>query len=377
MKKRFAVTYRIQAKNNSDARDKAEKICIEQTVEFPPAHIKDKYILNNIIGKIESIRPAGKGSYVTVITYADESGGGEVTQLLNVLLGNSSIIPGIRIENISLSPSLLIKYKGPRFGIAGIRKILGVYNRPLLCSAIKPMGTSAKRLAKLAGKFALGGLDMIKDDHGLADQEFSPFKERVSRVCKAVRRSEKIAGTRCLYAPNITADGGETLKRARFAKKAGAGALVISPALCGFGTVKEIADDPSIGLPILMHPAFMGAFTTSCQSGISHAALYGTIARLCGADATIFPNFGGRFSFSKEECASIAVSARDKHGRLKPIFPAPGGGMQLETVKQMVDFYGKDVLFLMGGGLFSAGPVIYAEDLSYSRDAETRAFVFY
>lgn len=357
---RFSVTYKIQASNIKEAKQKAANICIEQTVEFPPAHIKDKYILNTIIGKISSIKPVGRGAFSAVISYADESAGPEVTQFLNVLLGNSSIIPGIRIEALRLSTSLLKKFKGPRFGISRIRKILGVHNRPLLCSAIKPMGLPAGELAALAGKFALGGLDMIKDDHGLADQEFSPFKERVSRVADAVRKSEKITGTRCLYAPNITADGSETLKRARFAKKAGAGALVISPALCGFGAIKEIADDKSISLPVLMHPAFMGSFTANPASGISHGVLYGDIARVCGADAAIFPNFGGRFSFSKEECAAIAKSTRIKNGKLKPIFPAPGGGMQLDTVRQMVDFYGKDVLFLMGGGLFSAGSDLMA-----------------
>jgi len=365
MNNRFTVNYRICAKNIAEAKQKANDICVEQTVEFPPEFITKEYIKNTLLGRIVSLEPSKKGLFTASISYANDSAGSEITQLLNVIFGNTSIKPGIRVEDLNFSPALLKKYNGPRFGVEGVRKILSVYNRPLLCSALKPMGLTPKELAALASKFTLGGLDMIKDDHGLADQKFSHFKERVARCSDAVSTSEKLTKTRCLYAPNITADGDETIKRARFAKKAGAGALVISPGLCGFGSVRQIADDASINLPILLHPAFLGAFTANPQNGISHAALYGQIARLCGADAAIFTNFKGRFSFSREECASIAEKTRNKMGNIKKIFPAPGGGMQLSTVKEMTKFYGKDVLFLMGGGLFSAGPDLLENCLKF------------
>ena len=355
MSDRFSVVYKI-AGNLEQAAAKAKQICIEQTVEFPPAHIGDPYILNTIIGQIVSLTPSDQDAYLAEISYAAESAGYELTQFLNVLFGNSSINPGIRIERIQLGDSLTQQLRGPRFGIQGIREILGVHDRPLLSSAVKPMGTSVPDLARLAGQLTLGGLDMIKDDHGLADQRFSPFHERVTRVAEAVRAAEQKTGCRCLYAPNITADGDETIRRAHLAKAAGAGALVISPALCGFGFIKQIAADETIALPILFHPALAGSFTVHADSGISHAALYGQIARIAGADATIFPNFGGRFSFARQECAAIAQAACQPMGHRKPIFPMPGGGLTLESIPDMVKFYGKEVIFLIGGGLFSAGP---------------------
>ena len=80
------------------------------------------------------------------------------------------------------------------------------------------------------------------------------------------------------------------------------------------------------------------------------------MARLAGADATIYPNFGGRFSFSKEECLSIVRGTAVKMGKIKAIFPCPGGGMELSRIPEMLEVYGREIIFLIGGDLFSHGP---------------------
>jgi ribulose-bisphosphate carboxylase large chain len=80
--------------------------------------------------------------------------------------------------------------------------------------------------------------------------------------------------------------------------------------------------------------------------------LCGQITRLAGADGVVYPNFGGRFSFTKQECIDIAEATKVDMGHIKPIFPCPGGGMGLDRVPEMLEVYGKDVVFLMGGGLF-------------------------
>jgi ribulose-bisphosphate carboxylase large chain len=217
------------------------------------------------------------------------------------------------------------------------------------------MGLSCTELSDLAYQFALGGMDMIKDDHGLTDQCCSPFEERVKRCVEAVQRASRETGRPSLYIANITAPHREVMKRARIAKDAGAGGLMVAPGLIGFDLMRELADDDSISLPILTHPAMQGSFVTS-RNGISHGVIFGQLARLAGADATIFPNFGGRFSFSREECGEIVEGTALPMGHLKPIFPAPGGGMSLDRVPEMLDTYGHDLIFLIGGGLFKHGP---------------------
>ncbi len=361
---RFSVIYRIFG-NESEARAKAEDICIEQTIEFPPDLVAEGAIKDHVVGRIESFERSDKESFLALISYAVEIAAGELTQFLNVVFGNTSIKPGICVENLDMPLSLLARFRGPRFGRLGIRKLLGITHRPLLSTAVKPMGLTCLELADLGYRFALGGIDIIKDDHGLTDQCCSPYEERVKRCSDAVARANRETGNKSIYVANITASSREVRNRALTAKKAGAGGLMASPGLIGFDLMREIADDEEIALPILTHPALQGSFVTG-RGGMSHGVLFGQIARLGGADATIFPNYGGRFSFSREECADIVAGTEVPMGSIKTIFPAPGGGMNLDRVPEMLATYGKDLIFLIGGGLFRHGPDI-VENCRYFR----------
>jgi ribulose-bisphosphate carboxylase large chain len=347
---RFTVTYTITSAQQ-DAENRVEGISREQTVEFPRDLVPDGPIRDEIIGRIESIETIDPSRCRATISYASEIVSAELPQFINVLFGNISIQPGIRIERFDLPETMLQQFRGPRFGQPGWREILNIHHRPLLCTALKPMGLSAESLAEYAHKFALGGIDIIKDDHGLANQTFCTFEERVQRCSDAVASANQETGLNTLYTPNITGPTDKMIARARFAKEHGAGALLISPGISGFDIMRLIADDDSINLPILSHPAFSGSFVTSADNGILHYALYGQLQRLSGADGSIFPSFGGRFAFSVEECQSIVSGCVDSMGPLKPIFASPGGGMNLERIPAMQEVYGAQVIYLIGGGL--------------------------
>lgn len=361
---RFTVTYLIFGARQ-EAFDKAKDICIEQTVEFPANLLPAGVIRDDIVGRIESFDPFEQG-YKARISYANETAALELTQLLNVVFGNISIKPGIKVESIDLPPSLLGRWNGPRFGTEGLRKFLGIPQRPLLFTALKPMGLSAQQLADLAYQVAIGGIDIIKDDHGLTDQCFAPFEERVRLCAAAVGKANRETGGNSIYVANVTAPADHIVKRARQAKEAGAGGIMVSPGLVGFDTMRRLADDENIALPVFSHPAFIGSYVTGGTTGFSHRALFGQITRLAGADAVIYPNFGGRFSFSRAECESIAAAARADMAGIKPIFPAPGGGMSIDRIPELYRVYGNDVMFLIGGGLFQHGPDV-VENCRYFR----------
>jgi ribulose-bisphosphate carboxylase large chain len=352
---RFQVVYQLVG-DEAEARRKALDICLEQTVELPDDLVPDGPIRDSIVGRVETLRAIAADRCEAVISYAVESAGAELTQLLNVIFGNISIKPGIRVERLELPESLLGRFQGPRFGRQGVRDLLGVPARPLLCTALKPQGLPSRQLAELAYRFALGGIDIIKDDHGLADQSFAPFRERVQRCAEAVERANRETGRACIYMANVSAPADQVVARAQLAKESGARGLLVAPGLIGLDMLRLLAENDALALPIMSHPAFQGSFVTSPQQGIAPAALFGQLARLAGADATIYPNYGGRFSFSRELCQSIVTASAETMGRLKPIFPTPGGGMSLERVPDMLDLYGREVIFLIGGGLLKHSP---------------------
>jgi ribulose-bisphosphate carboxylase large chain len=364
---RFSVIYRLISADEQEARQKAWGICLEQTVEFPEELVPAGMIRDDIVGRIEALAPISAGVYQAVISYAVETTANEFTQLLNVVFGNISIKPGIRVERLELPQALLSQYGGPRFGREGLRKLLGVSGRPLLFTALKPMGLSPAQLADMAYKCAMGGIDIIKDDHGLTNQVFAPFRERVTACVEAVEKANAQTGRQTIYVPNITAPANEVVARAKLAKTLGAKGVMLSPAITGLDVMKFLAEDAEFGLPVISHPAFQGSYVTSHNNGISHFALFGQITRLAGADVVIYPNFGGRFSFSREECQDIVSGTCVNMGQIKPIFPSPGGGMSLDRIGELMAVYGNEVIFLVGGGLFKHGPDLI-ENCRYFHD---------
>jgi ribulose-bisphosphate carboxylase large chain len=351
--KRFSVVYRIGGDKES-ARRIAADICVEQTVEFPPQCLPPGVIPEEIVGRVESFEPeAGHdAAWRAEISFAYELAAGEFTQFLNVVFGNISIKRNIQVTAIRPGACLDGALAGPRYGVEGIRRLVGVHGRPLVFSAIKPMGLSARDMGKLAGQFALGGVDLIKDDHGLSNQVFAPFEDRVKYCAGAVAEANAKTGGKTVYLPNVSAPAEILLERAARAKELGAGGVILSPGLTGLDGLRAAA--ASCGVPVFAHPAFLGSYAIN-PDGISCAVLFGALMRLAGADATIFPNYGGRFPLTKDECLSIASACREESSNLKPIFPCPAGGMEIEKIGDMIQSYGKDTLILIGGGLFSMG----------------------
>lgn len=369
---RFLVRYRLTG-DESEARAKAADLCLEQTVECPADILPKGFIPDHVVGRLESLQKStalDAPASDVLVSFVNDTTGGELTQLCNVLFGNISLKKGFRLSRLEDGGTLWGKFKGPRFGREGLRALLGEPHRPLLSTAVKPMGLSAEELARLAGRFAAGGIDIIKDDHGLANQPFASFAERAERCAQAVRTAAAPTGRTILYAPNVTAPAGEVHERARLAKKAGAGALLICPGLTGLDAMRALADDDALGLPILAHPAFLGSFVTSPDNGISHYALFGQLMRLAGADASIFPHSGGRFGFSLDECREVADGCQDALGNLRSIFPAPGGGMSLQRLPELLEFYGSEVMFLVGAALVRNGPDIEKNCELYRRLVE-------
>jgi ribulose-bisphosphate carboxylase large chain len=78
------------------------------------------------------------------------------------------------------------------------------------------------------------------------------------------------------------------------------------------------------------------------------------LLRLYGADAVIFVNYGGRFAYPPDDCAAIAANLRTPWDHIAPALPVPAGGMLVERVPEMLDFYGPDSMMLIGGNLLIA-----------------------
>ncbi|MDZ4791827.1 MAG: RuBisCO large subunit C-terminal-like domain-containing protein [Hyphomicrobiales bacterium] len=356
---RITAFYRVRA-DASAIEDKARAVANEQSVEMPLEAISDARVLGTIVGRVESIDDCGQGEFLVRISLSAETAGGEAGQLLNMLFGNTSIHDTVSLEDIELPASLLEAFGGPRVGMRALQARAGAQHRALSCAALKPQGLSVAALADIAGRLARGGVDFIKDDHGLANQLYSPFAERVAACAAAVRSASAETGLPTRYAPNVSGNLDNLRQQIALACDEGLDTVLIEPMICGLSAFHTVTREFS-SVAFLAHPAMAGA------ARIAPPLLLGKLFRLFGATATIFPHYGGRFGYSLETCNEIARASRDEWAGLDACLPAPAGGVTMDRLTEILEFYGPDIMVLMGGGLLAAGERLTEETETFAR----------
>lgn len=354
------VVYELAVRAGEDPEARARAVAVEQTVELGEEGA-DSALLARAVGRVESVEPVDSGApgrqcgdrrVRAAIAYPAAALEPTLAGITSLLFGNVSLQAGVRVAAVEWPASLLAILGGPRFGVDGLRRLIGAGRRPLTATALKPLGASPAELADRARRFALGGIDLVKDDHGLADQALAPFGERVRRCQEAVLEANAETGGASLYLPNLTGPPASLPGRLDLLRSLGVKAVLVAPLPLGLDVTRELAS--SSGLALLAHPALSGAFFAPGH-GIAPAVLLGDLFRAAGADGVIYPHPGGRFSFSDPDANDLCRALRDPLGGLLPSFPVAAGGIEVEGVGSVLDRLGPDTILLVGGSLYRRG----------------------
>ncbi|MBF0430097.1 MAG: ribulose 1,5-bisphosphate carboxylase [Fibrobacteria bacterium] len=278
--------------------------------------------------------------------------GAQMPMLFTTVFGNISGMGKIKLLDIHFPKECANQYPGPKFGIKGLRKLLGVEKRPLLNNMIKPStGIPPEKSAELLYNAAVGGADIMKDDEVMGDRDFSPALKRLEACMKAIKRVEEETGEKKLYCLNITDDADRCIKKAHDAIDAGANALMVNYLTLGFGTMCALARDKKINVPILAHLDHGGAFYGSPWHGMSSNLIYGKLARLSGIDMLAIPTPYGKFALSHEKYMKIILGLRSKFHDVKPTFPLTGGAIKQPHLPQFIEELGYDFIIGAGGAI--------------------------
>jgi ribulose-bisphosphate carboxylase large chain len=355
---RIRAHYRLAATPDGlEAR--ASALALEQSIEMPLEAVWSAHVRDEVVARVEEVTEVAPDRYHVVLGIATATAGGEIGQLLNMLFGNCSLQDDVELVDVELPAALRDVFGGPRHGVEGLRALVGAGDRAMTMTALKPLGLTPEEMAALAGAFARAGLDIIKDDHGIADQARAPFAARLAACQRAVAEANAATGGRSLYAPALSGGPKQLARQLQIAREAGVQAVLACPMVMGLPSFFELVRD-NPWCAFIAHPALGGA------ARIHPPLLFGKLFRLLGADATIFPNYGGRFSYSRASCLALAHAARVPWGDIRACAPVPAGGMNVARVQEMLDAYGADVILLVGGALLMAGREL---------DARSREFV--
>ncbi|MHA7963456.1 2,3-diketo-5-methylthiopentyl-1-phosphate enolase [Paenibacillus sp. CAU 1782] len=353
------ATYRA-FDDKADFHKKALSIAVGLTVgswtELPEAQ---KAEMEKHLGKVVSVEvfesadgAAGTRYADIAIAYPDINFSRDLPALLVTVFGKLSMDGKIRLVDLEVSQDYASAFPGPKFGLEGVRNLLGVHDRPLLMSIFKSVvGYDLANLQEQFYRQALGGVDLIKDDEILFENPLTPLEKRVEACMEAAAKAQAETGQKLLYAVNLTGPTSRLADQARKAIAAGANALLFNVLAYGFDVLHELSSDPDISVPIAAHPAMAGAIYPSPHYGISASLLLGKLMRLAGADLVLFPSPYGSVVMPREENMAVKDALLAPLHGLKTSFPVPSAGIHPGLVPLILKDFGRDVVVNAGGGI--------------------------
>ena len=273
--------------------------------------------------------------------------------ILSSIAGNVfglKALRNLRLNDINLPPKLVQGFRGPQFGIKGIRELLKVWDRPLVGTIIKPkIGLKTSDHAQVAYEAWTGGCDIVKDDENLSGQRFNPFEDRIVKTLESRDRAEEETGERKVYMANITAETETMLKRAEYVLNHGGEYVMVDILTCGFSALQTLRDHGS-KLVIHAHRAGHAAFTKNAKHGIAMRVI-AKVARIIGVDQLHVGTIVGKMSETKEEVLENISALKEEMNGLKPVMPVASGGIHRRLVPALIKTFGKDFIIQAGGGI--------------------------
>ena len=251
------------------------------------------------------------------------------------------IITNCRIIDIKFPPSMLAEFRGPKFGIGGIRMHTNVWNKPLLGGIIKPkVGLHPKILLEVVKKLVDGGVNFIKEDEIMSNPNHCPLEERVPLVMNWLNNN----APNVIYAVCINSDAHCVLDRANSVLAMEGNAIHLN-IWSGLGTYKALRE---LDLPLFLFFQKSGdKVMTSALNQYSIAwPVICKLAALMGVDFIHAGMWGGYMHNVESELNNILNILRTRE-----VMPSLSCGMHPGIVNQITEMFGTEYMATVGGAI--------------------------
>ncbi len=329
--------------------------------------------LSTLTSRIRRMRARAfeiKGPYVKIAYPIELFELGSIPQLLSSIAGNifgMKAINNLRLEDIHFPKKYVKSFKGPQFGIKGVRKFMKIKDRPLTATVPKPkVGMTTKEFSDIAYQLWMGGLDFVKTDENMTSQGFVNFYKTTKKVLEMRKKAEKETGERKEFLANVTAETEEMIKRAKFVKDHGGKYVMVdflTVGFAGFQTLRNFCQKHKLAIHV--HRAFHASFDRNKKHGMTMLVL-AKLVRLIGGDTLHIGTAIGKLVGTEDEVLQIEQEItqdiekplksdsnvlNQKWYNLKPTMPVSSGGLHPGIVPQIVKMLGKDIMVQAGGGV--------------------------
>lgn len=330
-----------------------EDIAIGQSLgAWEDSHV-DPASLARLVAKLVSVTKEGT-TYTATLAFPWGLWHGRLHWLLALLFGKMSFYEGVQLSSVWFSEDCFApgKLTGPLHSTSALRTLSGApAGEPLLMGILKPnVAMSPKKIADLYVEAAEAGCHLLKDDEIRHDADPKTVLARVEAV--ATEASKR--GLKTLYAVHAHFDF-ETfeLNWVKDLEAAGAQALLVNVWTTGLGALQTLRGRTQ--LPILAHPALLGAFGLREDTATLHPRVsMAQLVRAAGADLTLFPSPYGKLGLPLDITQKIASAAlATDHWPCKGITPVPSAGIKPEHASPARRDFGSDFVLNAGTGIFA------------------------
>jgi len=302
-------------------------------------------------------RGGGKGfnRAVVAVSWPVESVGHNLPALVSTLQGNLyelSQFSGLKLLDFDVPHSFGANFQGPKFGIAGTRRLAGVQGRPLIGTIVKPsIGLTPAQTAELVGRLIEAGIDFIKDDELITDPPSSRFDERVDAVMKVIHAHAERTGRKAMYAFNVSDELDPMLRHYEKIVSSGGTCAMVSLNAVGLSPAKKICDLGA--LAIHGHRNGWGMLNRHPLIGMEFTA-YQKLWRLAGVDQLHVNGIANKF-WEPDDSVVQSIQAclapfLGGFSILPVISSGQWGGQAIETYRRTRTL---DLLYLAGGGILA------------------------
>ncbi|MFC4597230.1 ribulose-bisphosphate carboxylase large subunit family protein [Cohnella hongkongensis] len=306
-----------------------------------------------------SATPKGHdGSYrrcEIVLEFPYPNFGPSIPNLLATVAGNLYELKefsGIRLLDLDLPEEFAAAYAGPKFGVAGTRRLAGVQDRPIIGTIVKPsVGLTVEELRSTVRELIDAGLDFIKDDELNASPLFAPFELKVKAVMEEIERASDRTGRKAMYAFNITGEIDELKRRHDLVAASGGTCVMVSMQSIGLAGLAHL--NRYSELPIHGHRNQWGMMTRCPMLGMSFVA-YQKLCRLAGADHLHVNALNSKFYESNESVIRSVQAIREPLLGGYEAMPVLSSGQSAASVEETYRELGtRDLLHVAGGGIMA------------------------
>jgi ribulose-bisphosphate carboxylase large chain len=265
-----------------------------------------------------------------------------ISQLLCMLMGGQldiDIFLQCHLLGLHTPPEFTKYFKGPKYGISGVREFTNVYDKPVLGGIIKPKtGISADTLLEMVKELVEGGINFIKEDEIMSNPASCPITERVPKIM------EYVGGRDVIYAVCINSDPPYLLDRVQQVHELGGNAVHVN-FWSGLGAYKSIRD-LDLDMFLFFQKSGDKILTNDRHAFHINWSVVCELAGLMGVDFIHAGMWGGYSDDGEEKLVRVLRILRDLN-----VVPSLSCGMHPGLVQAVSKRFGVDYLANVGGAI--------------------------